>query len=244
MKRTLPTWTRLAITVLVPAWLLGASATATAGQARGGSHTSGGGEGRHADGDRPQGGDRAVPRDNGGADRSGPSDRPARGAGDQKADSAAVPSHSRPRDGNTPVGRAVPRSSLPAARGGDIIVVPRNYYGGYYPWGFGGLGLGTYYGSYYDPWYGGYSGYPQYRYSSGYEGALRLKVKPRDASVSVDGYYVGVVDDFDGIFQRLHLEEGPHRIDISAAGYEPLTVDVRIEPDQTMTYHGELKRLP
>ena len=184
-----------------------------------------------------------MPRDNGGADRSGPSDRPARGAGDQKADSAA-PSHGRPRDGNTTVGRAVPRSSAPAPRGGDIIIVPRDYYGGYYPWGFGGLGLGTYYDSYYDPWYGGYSGYPQYRYSSGYEGALRLKVKPRDASVSVDGYYVGVVDDFDGIFQRLHLEAGPHRIDISAAGYEPLTVDVRIEPDRTMTYHGELKKLP
>jgi len=29
--------------------------------------------------------------------------------------------------------------------------------------------------------------------------ALRLKVKPVDATVYVDGYYVGVVDDFDGI---------------------------------------------
>jgi hypothetical protein len=40
------------------------------------------------------------------------------------------------------------------------------------------------------------------------------------------------------------IEAGMHRIDISAPGHEPLTVDVRIEPDQTVTYHGELKKLP
>ena len=112
------------------------------------------------------------------------------------------------------------------------------------------MGLGGYYGGYYDPYngsydpYGGYSGYPQSGYTSGYEGKLQLKVKPRDASVSVDGYYVGLVDDFDGVFQRLHLEAGPHRMEISAPGYEPLTFDVRIEPNQTLTYHGELRRLP
>ena len=128
------------------------------------------------------------------------------------------------------------------------------YYGSYWPWGFGGLGYGSYYGSYYggfyDPWYGGGYGYPYGGY--GYtqvtnlpgDGALRLKVKPRDAQVFVDGYYVGIVDDFDGVFQRLHLEPGPHRIEVRAPGFETLTFDVRIRWDDTTTFEGDLRRLP
>ena len=38
-----------------------------------------------------------------------------------------------------------------------------------------------------------------------YYGDVRLMVRPRDAAVYVDGYYAGVVDDFDGVFQRLTL---------------------------------------
>ena len=71
---------------------------------------------------------------------------------------------------------------------------------------------------------------------------MRIKVKPREASVYVDGYYVGHVDDFDGVFQRLHLASGPHRLEIRAQEYEPLMVDVRIDPDQTITYRGEMRR--
>ena len=132
---------------------------------------------------------------------------------------------------------------------GGGIFVPGNYRG-YYPWGFDGLGLGGYYGGYddplggyYDP-YGRYQWYPRSSYTFGWEGKLHLKVTPRDASVSVDGYYVGIVDDFDGVFQRLHIEAGPHRIEMSAPGYEPLTFDVRIEPDQALTYRGELRKMP
>src|SRR5262249_33752154 len=39
---------------------------------------------------------------------------------------------------------------------------------------------------------------------------VRSMVKPRDAAIYVDGYYAGVVDDYDGIFQRLHLPPGQH----------------------------------
>ena len=92
----------------------------------------------------------------------------------------------------------------------------------------------------------GFGWYPTYDYGRGSaergDGALRLKVKPADASVYVDGYYVGVVDDFDGVFQRLHLEPGPHRIEIRAPEYETLSFDVLIDPDHTTTYHGELDR--
>jgi len=58
----------------------------------------------------------------------------------------------------------------------------------------------------------------------------------------VDGYYVGVVDDFDGVFQRLRLEPGPHHLEIRLAEYDDLSVDVMIHPDHTTTYHGDLIR--
>ena len=76
-------------------------------------------------------------------------------------------------------------------------------YGGY---GYGhGYGLG--YGSGYGYGYGGYGAYqgPTYQIYGG----LRLKVKPREAEVFVDGYFAGVVDDFDGAFQQLNLDVGP-----------------------------------
>ena len=105
-------------------------------------------------------------------------------------------------------------------------------------------GFGGYYGGYYDPWYGGYPAYPQASYSTDNdEGSLKLKLKPRDAEVYVDGYFVGIVDDFDGIFQRLHLDSGPHRIEARAPGYEPLAFDVRITSEHTTTYQGELKKI-
>jgi hypothetical protein len=159
---------------------------------------------------------------------------------------AGSPTHPRGRDGNEPiVGTAVPRGSVPPAGGGGIVV------GGapFYPWWFGGAGYyGGYYGGYYDPWFGGYPdpGYydpGQQGGSYADEGSLRLKIKPRAAEVYVDGYFVGVVDQFDGTFQRLHVETGPHRIEVRAAGYETLTFDVRITPDHSTTYQGELKKL-
>jgi hypothetical protein len=138
---------------------------------------------------------------------------------------------------------------------GGPIFVDRGYYRSYYPWGYGGYGFGGYYGGYYDPWfygggygpYGGYYGpygYPGYYVSSGYEGAVRLKVKPREASVFVDGYFAGQVDEFDGVFQRLRVEPGPHRIEIRADGYEPLSFEIRVQPGRTVNYSGELRPAP
>jgi hypothetical protein len=134
------------------------------------------------------------------------------------------------------------------------VYVPRrttiyynNYYGSprfyyprrHYPYGYGAFGLGYYY---YDP----YVWYPHdyYRftgYGYGYPlGEIRLDVEPRHAEVYVDGYFAGVVDDFDGIFQALRLEEGPYRIEIVAPGYEPIEFDVRIQPGRKITYRQDL----
>ena len=70
-------------------------------------------------------------------------------------------------------------------------------------------------------------------------GGVRLRIEPRDAQVFVGGYFVGTVDDFDS-GKGLPLESGPQDIEIKADGYEPLQLKVRILPDETITYEGDL----
>ena len=95
---------------------------------------------------------------------------------------------------------------------------------GYRPYGYRpGWSLNLYFGRPYSTY-----GYPAYPYAPGYGyysvtpgrayGALRIVDAPRDAQVFVDGYYAGVVDDYDGVFQHLNLEVGPHHIEIRGGG--------------------------
>ena len=108
-----------------------------------------------------------------------------------------------------------------------------------YPSGFGHYGYSGY-ASY--PYVGGGYG-STYNYSDLYTGFLRLKVSPRDAQVFVDGYYVGLVDHFDGFAQRLRLEEGTHRIEISHPQYVPVEFDVLIVPGEKVTFEEHLAPL-
>lgn len=120
------------------------------------------------------------------------------------------------------------------------------YYGypyGYYPYGFGlsfGFGYGYpygYAGAYWGYPYGGYAyGYPGYAATS--YGGVRITDAPKDASVFADGYYVGTVEDFDGSLQQLNLEAGPHHIEITRQGAQPVSVDVNIRPGQTITFRA------
>lgn len=73
------------------------------------------------------------------------------------------------------------------------------------------------------------------------QGSLVLHVKPDDTEVFVDGYYVGAAVDLGvgGAF----LEAGPHRIDLSAPGYEAVAFDVKIAPNQSIVLRRELKQL-
>ena len=108
-----------------------------------------------------------------------------------------------------------------------------------------GWNLGLYFGAPYSAY-----GYPGYGYgpSAGYGyyslvpgrayGAVRIVDAPRDAQVLVDGYYAGVVDDYDGVFQHLNLEAGAHRIEIQIPGGPPISFDVRVRPGETVTYHA------
>jgi PEGA domain len=107
------------------------------------------------------------------------------------------------------------------------VVVPGGFYGPLYD---------PFYGPFYGPYYPGPYGPGSYTR----DGGVRLKVRPRDASVYVDGYYAGIVDDFDGVFQSLSLEPGGHHIEIRMPGYRTLSVDLLIQRGHTMTYHGDL----
>jgi hypothetical protein len=182
----------------------------------------------------------------------------------------AVPANSRPRDGRNQTGTAVERTSPPYTGGGYYPVYPYYpgyiydpfysfYYSPYYnryaywnPWGYGyGLGYFSY-----DPYLFGAMAYPGYGGGGGYEssgggsyvqhyqgaGSLRLKIKPANAQVYVDGYYVGVVDSFDGTFQKLNVDAGPHRVELKAEGYETTDFEVVVTPGDTVTYKGEMKR--
>jgi hypothetical protein len=99
----------------------------------------------------------------------------------------------------------------------------------------------------YDPWYGlqsGWGWYPPYRnYNIERESAVRLNVKPNGAEVYVDGYYAGIVDDFDGAFQRLRLPPGEHEIELYFDGYRPVKQKVYLTPDNTFRIKYTMERL-
>ncbi len=84
-------------------------------------------------------------------------------------------------------------------------------------------GYGYYQHWMYDPWYQwGPHGYPPYGYRYGVQdltASIRIDAEPRQAQVFVDGYYAGIVDDFDGVFQRLRVEPGGRTITIFLEGY-------------------------
>ncbi len=109
-------------------------------------------------------------------------------------------------------------------RGGGrpVVVVSRPYYRPYFYSPF-------YYGGFYSPFWGPYYQYPYPYYGRwAYDttGAARLKVTPRNTQVYIDGYFVGLVDDFDGNFQRLNIEAGEHELQLYLEGYRPFNLKV------------------
>jgi len=88
---------------------------------------------------------------------------------------------------------------------------------------------------------GGYP-YPAYRYAAR-DAAIRFDVKPDKAAVYLDGYYAGVVDDFDSWYQRLYTSPGPHQITLFLEGYRTYTEQVYLTYDNTFKLHHRLERL-
>lgn len=88
-----------------------------------------------------------------------------------------------------------------------------------------------------DPWfarpYGFYQPYPYYGRAYADAASLRLQVEPRETEVFIDGYWAGTVDDFDGLFQRLHLEPGEHEVELHLEGHRSMRQKIYLQPDAT-----------
>jgi hypothetical protein len=67
---------------------------------------------------------------------------------------------------------------------------------------------------------------------------------PKSAAVYVDGFYAGIVDDFDGLFQPLPLLPGGHTIALYLEGYRTVNKSVYLTPGSTLKLHEDLERLP
>jgi hypothetical protein len=65
------------------------------------------------------------------------------------------------------------------------------------------------------------------------ESSLRLQITPRETEVFVDGYFAGKVDDFDGRFQRLHIQPGEHELTLYLEGHRKVTQQVLVQPRAT-----------
>jgi hypothetical protein len=102
------------------------------------------------------------------------------------------------------------------------------------------IGIGVYYGT------GG--SYPYGYTPRGYYdpivgrayGGLRITGFSQIAQVFADGYYVGIANDFDGVFQHLNLEAGPHQIEVREPGLEPIAFDVMVQPGRTITFRADV----
>jgi hypothetical protein len=129
--------------------------------------------------------------------------------------------------------------------------------GGHVVRGRGGVVVAAYYRPvfydpfFYDPWFypyrfGWYPPYPYYGYAQFYAGdsSLRVQVSPRETEVFVDGYYAGTVDDFDGFFQRLHLDRGEHEVTLYLAGHRSITQKIFLQPGGTFRIRHTMEPLP
>lgn len=132
------------------------------------------------------------------------------------------------------------RAQVRRGRGPVRAVVIAPYYSPYY-----------YYSPFwgYDPFfdaqwggiYGPYGPYRRYNVDPG--GSVKLEVKPKQAEVFVDGYYAGVVDDFDGSFQRLRTTPGEHEISLYLDGYRSVHQKVYLQSDVTFKLKYDMEHL-
>ncbi len=75
------------------------------------------------------------------------------------------------------------------------------------------------------------------------DSSVRLEVTPKEAQVFVDGYYAGVVNDFDGAFQRLHTPPGAHEIELYMEGYHVARQRVFLPANDTFKIKYQMVKL-
>ena len=91
-----------------------------------------------------------------------------------------------------------------------------------------------------------YPAYPSTSYSAapavGAAGGLSFEITPPEAGVTVDGIYVGTVEQFTPDQPPLPLAPGRHHIEIRYPGFEIIEFEVDILPGQVIPYRGELRQ--
>lgn len=98
-----------------------------------------------------------------------------------------------------------------------------------------------FYSPYYNPFffdfYGwGFPGIPSfgfYNRSAVVDSSARIQVTPRQAEVYVDGYRAGIVNDFDGFAQRLHVPPGEHVIELYLEGHKTISQAILFAPGES-----------
>ena len=211
---------------------------------RGSTGGSGGGSSASSDS-----GSRHTGSSSSGSSASSGSD--SRSAGSTRSESAPSAAGRRPRPGT---GTGDRRGSN---QGDRYVGSP---YSGYYydpygysyglgyryrPYGYSGYGYGYYdYGYGYGDYSGYYpsSGYRTYRYREGNISQIRTLVEPAKTRVYVDGYYAGIVDDFDGLLQRLNVSPGRHEISLKLEGYQAHTFAIYANREQTLKLRWDMVR--
>ena len=76
---------------------------------------------------------------------------------------------------------------------------------------------------------------------------LPIRVAPEaaeDAAVYVDGFYAGVVDDFNGVFQGLPLTPGGHSVTLFLEGYRTVRRNIYLSPGSTFNLRETMQPLP
>ena len=105
-------------------------------------------------------------------------------------------------------------------------------------------------GYFYDPFFAPYpwwsrGAYPYPYYPAyGYRAEMRVLVTPREAAVYVDGFYAGIVDDFNGFFQALPLPPRGHDIALYLDGYRTVHQRIYLAPGSTFKLRYTMERLP
>ncbi len=153
----------------------------------------------------------------------------------------------RTRPGSSSGSSSAPQRAVGKAQYGPSYY--RNGYG-YYPYGYHGYpyryGYGFGYG--YVAWPGAWwYGYPPYYVAapgdaSQYPGIIETDVKPKRATVSVDGQPLGQARDYDGSWDRLWLEPGEHVLEFSRDGYMTLRRHILLKPGMRLQIVEQLTK--
>lgn len=120
---------------------------------------------------------------------------------------------------------------------GYSVGYPYSYYD---PYGFYNYGVGVLPG--YSSTYRTYSSGSGSSYGSSYDqiGGLSFDIDPVDASVFIDGQYIGVAADFSSAQMPLTMAAGRHHIDLRAQGFMTVSFDITVVAGQVIPYEGSM----